>query len=104
MAAAISSRKLSLPNVFCMRPGARIHAAGNGVSTQPVRRQLVVRQRIGNAEPELGSGRARDGRTSAASASTAASSVTPERCIGRSGMNMSDSHAVIRPWSSMLAR
>ncbi len=31
-AAAISSRKLSLPNVFCMRPGARIHAAGSGVS------------------------------------------------------------------------
>ena len=37
-------------------------------------------------------------------ASVAASNVTPERRIGRSGMYTSDSHAAIRPWSSMLAR
>ena len=57
VAAAISSRKLSLPNVFCMRPGARIHAAGNGVSTSQCAVSLLFGSEYGMPSPMLCSAR-----------------------------------------------
>ena len=53
MAAAISSRKLSLAKVFCRRPGARIHAAGNGSSWSQCAVNLLLTKLYGIPSPAL---------------------------------------------------
>ena len=79
MAAAISSRKLSLPKVFCMRPGARIHAAGSGVSSSQCAVSLLFGNAYGNAQSRVGEWPSPGVRIFGSLASTAASSVAPER-------------------------
>ena len=92
--------KLSLPNVFCIRPGVRIHDGRNGVSAS----QCAVARILGNVYGIPSEAWMLPGcEGSVGSPASSAGSSATAMSFGRSGMNTCECQPTTLPWPSSAA-